>query len=575
MKLTLLCVLISVPTIVYASFCGDAAVPFSFEALPAGEPVLGCARPSCFGWTADGLAAGNASSFYRVNRHADGYFRKSTESPKLLAGADAARFKPQTAKCSPTYDSEQCPKDTQWVGGLGPLLNASKLPLAIQCCEYEPLRLAEDRGVAVVKSGQIVIGGEVMNGKRQFAFDYISDVVKHTSESGEVTYDVSIKRFPCLPYPSEFAVDVDDAATDELLRRFANASRVQTNTAARALGSKTVVDSNVVETGPHILDSNYVQTQVQSQPIVADTYAQPQAQPESYVQPPVNNVEGPYLAEPTNNIEGPYTVEDLDAEIVDALPPGETAIQGVQLPEGIQPNIVGGGESSYYPVAQGWCAGGGYTCGFFCFAADTTVKMAGGGTKRMDELAINDWVLAADENTVNYARVYSWLHRMPKVTAEFIKFTLENGKELKMTSKHYIFRGKCEAVGKKAALTRMNEDMVYAEEVTLSDCLFVHVTGSKFVETRISKIETVTEEGIYAPMTGNGNIVVNDIFASCFNVFSNKEMQLSFADNLRWYAESLWGRLFAGEAPKDVAEIELIPGMSTLISILQLIVPQK
>lgn len=56
--------------------------------------------------------------------------------------------------------------------------------LAVQCCEYEPLRLSQDRGVAVVNPGQIVIGGEVINGERQYAFDYISDIVKHTKADG-------------------------------------------------------------------------------------------------------------------------------------------------------------------------------------------------------------------------------------------------------------------------------------------------------------------------------------------------------------------------------------------------------
>lgn len=30
-----------------ASYCGKTAVPYSFEVLPNGAPVLGCAQPSC------------------------------------------------------------------------------------------------------------------------------------------------------------------------------------------------------------------------------------------------------------------------------------------------------------------------------------------------------------------------------------------------------------------------------------------------------------------------------------------------------------------------------------------------
>lgn len=30
-----------------SSYCGKTAVPYSFEVLPNGAPVLGCAQPSC------------------------------------------------------------------------------------------------------------------------------------------------------------------------------------------------------------------------------------------------------------------------------------------------------------------------------------------------------------------------------------------------------------------------------------------------------------------------------------------------------------------------------------------------
>jgi hypothetical protein len=46
--------------------------------------------------------------------------------------------------------------------------------LAVQCCEYEPLKNSIDLGLAMVKSGQVIIGGKVYKGDRQYAFDYIS-----------------------------------------------------------------------------------------------------------------------------------------------------------------------------------------------------------------------------------------------------------------------------------------------------------------------------------------------------------------------------------------------------------------
>uniref|UniRef100_A0A1I7XWM4 Secreted protein n=1 Tax=Steinernema glaseri TaxID=37863 RepID=A0A1I7XWM4_9BILA len=81
-----------------ASFCGKSSVPFSFEALPNGQPVLGCARPSCFGWNSDGTPASKPAQFYRINKKPDGFFRNSADArPKALNGGDALNFQPQVA----------------------------------------------------------------------------------------------------------------------------------------------------------------------------------------------------------------------------------------------------------------------------------------------------------------------------------------------------------------------------------------------------------------------------------------------------------------------------------------------
>ena len=67
-------------------------------------------------------------------------------------------------------------------------------------------------------------------------------------------------------------------------------------------------------------------------------------------------------------------------------------------------------------------AAAGYGAGsYFCFTADTLVETISGEKKRMDELAINDLVLTAKGNSVGYASVNYWLHRVPSQEAEFIK----------------------------------------------------------------------------------------------------------------------------------------------------------
>uniref|UniRef100_A0A915CJY0 Uncharacterized protein n=1 Tax=Parascaris univalens TaxID=6257 RepID=A0A915CJY0_PARUN len=86
-ELILIIVTISRP--LRGSFCGESAIPFSFEALPDGQPVLGCARPTCFGWNADGKPFSQNAQFYSVNKIADGFMRKAFDMPRERNDDDA------------------------------------------------------------------------------------------------------------------------------------------------------------------------------------------------------------------------------------------------------------------------------------------------------------------------------------------------------------------------------------------------------------------------------------------------------------------------------------------------------
>ena len=42
-----------------------------------------------------------------------------------------------------------------------------------------------------------------------------------------------------------------------------------------------------------------------------------------------------------------------------------------------------------------------------------------------------------------FSKVSIWLHKNPDQVAVFHKLTLEDGRTLKLTGKHYIFKTKC------------------------------------------------------------------------------------------------------------------------------------
>uniref|UniRef100_A0A914Z3G5 Hint domain-containing protein n=1 Tax=Panagrolaimus superbus TaxID=310955 RepID=A0A914Z3G5_9BILA len=88
----------------------------------------------------------------------------------------------------------------------------------------------------------------------------------------------------------------------------------------------------------------------------------------------------------------------------------------------------------------------GATCNsYLCFSGDTMVTTYGGIKKRMDELDVDEWVLTVEKDEYSYSKINAWLHRKPNIMAEFIKLTLDDGKQLKMTKNHYIYIGDCES----------------------------------------------------------------------------------------------------------------------------------
>ncbi|KJH42454.1 hypothetical protein DICVIV_11565 [Dictyocaulus viviparus] len=204
-------------SISYASYCGQAAIPFTFQVLHSGLTVLGCAKPQCFGWNTNGTLANESAQFYRYKRFLafridgkeDGYLRQSDQIPRSPSRNSIAA--PSVATCEEHYSTKSC-SPGQWVGGIAPksLVHGSKLQ--IRCCSYAPLLNSEDRGVAMVTNGQLVVGGEVMNDDNLVSFDYIANIRTELNQSGNIVYAVSIRRMMCTDEDPEAEYQVSQNA---------------------------------------------------------------------------------------------------------------------------------------------------------------------------------------------------------------------------------------------------------------------------------------------------------------------------------------------------------------------------
>lgn len=275
-------------------------------------------------------------------------------------------------------------------------------------------------------------------------------------------------------------------------------------------------------------------------------------------------------------VQGPFVAEGEVEEVVDA-------VQGLELPEGqvpeglvqqpvFQPPVQQPIAPSYGGGSYGGGYGGGYGAGgggssLYCFTADTMVTLANGEQKRMDEIKINDWVMSANRSNAIYSPVESWVHRMPEQDAEFLHIHLDGGKNLKITDKHFIYKTQCTKENVALGYYEVNMKSVYAEKVNVGDCLYVHQDGA-FVQKKVVKIEKIQERGIYAPMTANGDIIVNDVFASCYNVLNSNIMQNTFFDYARSWSIMSW---FSNE--KNEIDLPLMTGL--VMELMEHVVPAK
>jgi len=202
-------------TLTVASYCGQSGIPFSIEILNNGQPFLGCARPTCFGWNAAGKRAADPAMFYKIGQQMDGFLRITDKAG--LAAKNASTFQPQFSMCERTYISDRCIGPNQWLGGIAPTPKIdSQEAMKIMCCTYQKLSDSVPKGALKIRPGQSIQGGELRNQVgRQHAFEYVSSIERMFDEHG-VVYTVQMRSFNCVPEPNGPA-EVDERAEKYLI----------------------------------------------------------------------------------------------------------------------------------------------------------------------------------------------------------------------------------------------------------------------------------------------------------------------------------------------------------------------
>ncbi|CAD6194339.1 unnamed protein product [Caenorhabditis auriculariae] len=210
----------------------------------------------------------------------------------------------------------------------------------------------------------------------------------------------------------------------------------------------------------------------------------------------------------------------------------QQAVQAQAQPAGaeqsavVAPRPIAGGRAAD-PPNTGTGLGGGGGGGGACFSTDTWLTTPH-GKKRMDQVSVGDYVLTANHTATFYTPITMWIHREPDTRHNFVTIMTDYGKMLALTAKHLMFRNKCnDDYDERVKTLPRNRQAVFAEELKVGDCVVLLYKG-KFRQQRIQQIQITNRKGIFAPLTANGRIIVNDMVASCYSDVKQITLQNSY-----------------------------------------------
>ncbi|KRX91161.1 Desert hedgehog protein A [Trichinella pseudospiralis] len=198
-----------------------------------------------------------------------------------------------------------------------------------------------------------------------------------------------------------------------------------------------------------------------------------------------------------------------------------------------------------------------------CFSGSSTVLTVENRRKRMDELEIGDRVLARKtDGKLTFSPVILFLHRDEQAYAKFKTVHISNGTVLTISPDHLIYKANNIIHNGGNAAGAM--ETIFAADLLPGDQVFVRNGLFDVSQATVLRIGEIQRQGLYAPLTLEGNVFVDDVLASnyagtsyetlahvsmaparfCWTVAS-KILKLDHTtttstDHVHWYARWLW-----------------------------------
>ena len=195
-----------------------------------------------------------------------------------------------------------------------------------------------------------------------------------------------------------------------------------------------------------------------------------------------------------------------------------------------------------------------------CFDGDSIVYTKEGAVPIRD-VRIGDEILSvSSDGSLQLSEVLLFLDREPNGTRLYYEIETESGSKISLTPSHLIFV----ADNNETEISRAMRRVEYAKNVQTGQFLYTSSKGDIQSMTsiamdshqsrplyayfdRVVRVRTRKATGAYAPLTRTGNLVVNNVIASCYAVINDQTVaHLSFLpirvlesikDSFEWLAQ--------------------------------------
>ncbi|XP_046612357.1 sonic hedgehog protein A isoform X2 [Neodiprion virginianus] len=180
-----------------------------------------------------------------------------------------------------------------------------------------------------------------------------------------------------------------------------------------------------------------------------------------------------------------------------------------------------------------------------CFPGRSIVRTEDGFNKSLDQLEIGERIAALDSaGKIVYSEVIAFLDRSPEERRQFVRITTASGRALTLTPSHLV------PVSLESGSTTE-----FAAKVRVGDQILVR-ESDRGVETlrwdRVASTRLVIEKGIFAPLTTEGTVLVDDVVASCYAVVDSQ-----FVAHSAFLPMRIWTNIKSGVA--RIARIFVAP----------------